>query len=113
MDFTRFLRLHAWPDSAAVRVPRITENRSTAHHALAQATCGSDRRQDGSGRYETGAMADPGVTSNQPQPTQETLRAIEQQLRSHSALEDLGPLFAPQAQGRQPSAQPSPPNRKE
>ncbi|MGB5133896.1 MAG: hypothetical protein WBN89_01830 [Prochlorococcaceae cyanobacterium] len=31
-----------------------------------------------------------------------TLRGMEQRLRRHSALEDLGPLFGPEAQGRQP-----------
>jgi hypothetical protein len=29
-----------------------------------------------------------------------TLRAMEQKLRQHSALEDLGPLFGPEAQGQ-------------
>ena len=42
------------------------------------------------------------------------LRGMEEQLRRHSALEDLGPLFGAEAQGRQPnsssSAQPAPPS---
>jgi hypothetical protein len=29
-----------------------------------------------------------------------TLRAMERKLRQHSALEDLGPLFGPEAQGQ-------------
>lgn len=29
-----------------------------------------------------------------------TLRAMEQKLRQHSALEDLGPLFGPEARGQ-------------
>ena len=37
-----------------------------------------------------------------------TLRQMEEQLLRHSALEDLGPLFGPEAQGRVPSAQPAP-----
>ncbi len=40
-----------------------------------------------------------------------TLRQMEERLRRHSALEDLGPLFGPEAQGRVPSAQPAPPSR--
>ncbi|MFO8236999.1 MAG: hypothetical protein R6U00_01845 [Prochlorococcaceae cyanobacterium] len=31
-----------------------------------------------------------------------TLKRIERELRRHSSLEDLGPLFGPQAQGREP-----------
>jgi len=31
-----------------------------------------------------------------------TLRGMEQRLRRHSPLEDLGPLFGPEAQGREP-----------
>ena len=39
------------------------------------------------------------------------LETMQQQLRRHSALEDLGPLFAPEAQGLQPSGQPTPRSR--
>jgi hypothetical protein len=39
-----------------------------------------------------------------------TLRQMEERLLRHSALEDLGPLFGPKAQGREPSAQPAPPS---
>ncbi len=39
----------------------------------------------------------------------QALEAMQQRLQRHSALEDLGPLFAPEAQGLQPSGQPAPP----
>ena len=39
---------------------------------------------------------------------QDALAGMEEQLRQHSALEDLGPLFGPKAQGRQSSGQPRP-----
>ncbi len=35
------------------------------------------------------------------------LREMEVQLHHHSALEDLGPLFGPEAQGRRPNHQSS------
>ncbi|WP_254968905.1 hypothetical protein [Cyanobium sp. CH-040] len=38
----------------------------------------------------------------QPRNLTATLQAMEQQLRRHSALEDLGPLFGAEPQGRQP-----------
>lgn len=36
-------------------------------------------------------------------PLARVLRDLEAQLQSHSDLEDLGPLFAPEAQGRESS----------
>ncbi|MFQ6539105.1 MULTISPECIES: hypothetical protein [Aphanothece] len=35
-----------------------------------------------------------------PDPLQGTLETMRRRLRSHSPLEDLGPLFGPEAQGR-------------
>jgi hypothetical protein len=35
------------------------------------------------------------------------LAGMAKRLRRHSALEDLGPLFGPKAQGRQPDSQPT------
>lgn len=68
----------------------------------------------------SGGMADQQNTSRQ-MPTnvgranvktkrtlQDALAGMEEQLRRHSALEDLGPLFGPKAQGRQSSGQPRP-----
>lgn len=58
------------------------------------------------GTHEPAGRSDPGDT--QPPPAGQaarrqlgdSLRAMERQLRQHSALEDLGPLFGPEAQGR-------------
>ncbi|QPN64025.1 hypothetical protein [Synechococcus sp. CBW1004] len=42
-----------------------------------------------------------GSTSERQKPQLlETLQDMEQQLRRHPPLEDLGPLFGPEAQGR-------------
>lgn len=68
----------------------------------------------GTGLWGSGVMAEPqdgrpdqpgDAGRTNPRKThnlQDALREMNEDLRRHSALEDLGPLFGPQAQGRQP-----------
>jgi hypothetical protein len=55
-------------------------------------------RQPAGGSAESDARGPGGQAG--PRDLDKTLRAMEQQLRQHSALEDLGPLFGPEAQGQ-------------
>ena len=50
--------------------------------------------------HELKGTASPGSTV--PEKPRGTLDAMRRQLEQHSALEDLGPLFGPQAQGQVP-----------
>jgi peptide deformylase len=48
----------------------------------------------------------PGTESPRPRKPHGTLEAMRRQLEQHSALEDLGPLFAPEAGGQEPLLKP-------
>jgi hypothetical protein len=60
-------------------------------------TAGSHHEQEG--------MASP-ESSAPPEEPRGTIEAMRQQLEQHSALEDLGPLFGPEANGQEPLQKP-------
>ncbi len=115
-------RLHPWPIGELVPVRRDTGNRPCRYllgRVRLSGFVSGFRESVGTGMSEQQRSPSDAAgheAAAQPRRTDQmenALREMEGQLRRHSALEHLGPLFAPEAQGRQqddqPSGEPPPP----